>query len=103
MDITGKLEAPQLSFDIELPDANEEQRELLASAVNTPEQKNMQFIYLMGIGKFYTYDYNRNNNGTDQVFVNNPLSWKSSKWFDIQDLMDNVKHEYTNVFVIISK
>lgn len=59
MDITGKLEAPQLNFDIELPDANEEQRELLASAVSTPEQKNMQFIYLMGIGKFYTYDYNR--------------------------------------------
>ena len=52
MDITGKLEAPQLNFDIELPDANEEQRELLASAVSTPEQKNMQFIYLMGIGKF---------------------------------------------------
>ena len=62
MDITGKLEAPQLSFDLELPDANEEQRELLASAVTTPEQKNMQFIYLMGIGKFYTYDYNRNTN-----------------------------------------
>lgn len=62
MDITGKLNAPQLNFDIELPDANEEQRELLASAITTPEQKNMQFIYLIGIGKFYTYDYNRNSN-----------------------------------------
>ncbi len=59
MDITGKLEAPQLNFDIELPDASEEERELLASAVNTPEQKNTQFVYLLGIGKFYTYDYNR--------------------------------------------
>ncbi len=59
MNITGKLEAPQLDFDIELPDANEEERELLASAINTPEQKNTQFVYLLGIGKFYTYDYNR--------------------------------------------
>ena len=66
MDITGKLEAPQLSFDIELPDANEEQRELLATAINTPEQKNMQFIYLMGIGKFYTFDYYRNADTNSQ-------------------------------------
>lgn len=65
MDITGKLEAPQLNFDIELPDANEEERELLASMVNTPEQKNMQFIYLMGIGKFYTYDYNRSDGNAE--------------------------------------
>lgn len=74
MDITGKLEAPQLNFDIELPDANEEQRELLASAINTPEQKNMQFIYLMGIGKFYTYDYNRNDNTESSTAMESLIS-----------------------------
>ncbi len=37
---------------------SEEEKELLASAISTPEQLNMQFIYLLGIGKFYTYDYN---------------------------------------------
>lgn len=64
MDIAGKLDSPQLNFDIELPDATQEERELLASTVNTPDQKNMQFIYLLGIGKFYTYDYNQNSSDT---------------------------------------
>jgi hypothetical protein len=50
MDITGTLKAPVLNFDLELPDGNEEERELLASVATTPEQKNMQFIYLLGIG-----------------------------------------------------
>lgn len=58
MDITGTLNNPTLSFDLELPEGNEEERELLASVASTTEQKNMQFIYLLGIGKFYTYDYN---------------------------------------------
>ena len=57
MDITGTLQNPNLTFGLELPDGNEEERELLASATSTPEQTNMQFIYLVGIGKFYTYEY----------------------------------------------
>lgn len=58
MDITGTIFAPSLKFDLDLPDGNEEEKELLSSAISTPEQLNMQFIYLLGIGKFYTYDYN---------------------------------------------
>ena len=58
MDITGTIFAPNLAFNLDLPDGNEEEKELLSSAISTPEQLNMQFIYLLGIGKFYTYDYN---------------------------------------------
>jgi hypothetical protein len=58
MDITGSLESPELAFDLELPEGSEEERELLASVANTPDQKNMQFIYLLGIGKFYSIDSN---------------------------------------------
>lgn len=59
MHIGGTLTRPQLTFDIELPEANEEERDLLASVASTQEQKNTQFIYLLGVGKFYTYDYNK--------------------------------------------
>ena len=59
MDIGGTLTKPQLTFDIELPEANEEERDLLASVASTQEQKTTQFIYLLGVGKFYTYDYNK--------------------------------------------
>jgi hypothetical protein len=61
MDIGGTLTKPQLTFDIELPEANEEERDLLASVASTQEQKTTQFIYLLGVGKFYTYDYNNMN------------------------------------------
>lgn len=56
MNITNTLKSPTLNFDLELPDGSEEERELLASVASTQEQKNMQFLYLLGIGKFYTYD-----------------------------------------------
>lgn len=65
MDITGTLQNPNLTLGLELPDGNEEEREMLAGATSTPEQTNMQFIYLIGIGKFYTYDYN-NRDGNSQ-------------------------------------
>ncbi len=58
MDIGGTLESPELHFDLELPEGSEEEKELLASVASTQEQKTMQFIYLLGVGKFYTYDYN---------------------------------------------
>ena len=58
MNITGKLESPELAFDLELPEGSEEERELLASVASTPDQKNMQFVYLLGVGKFYTFDTN---------------------------------------------
>ena len=78
MDIGGTLNSPILSFDLELPEGNEEERELLASAANTQEQKNMQFIYLLGIGKFYTYDYNNTGNNQSssamESLISNTLS-----------------------------
>lgn len=65
MNITGSLESPDLAFDLELPEGSEEERELLASIASTPDQKNMQFVYLLGIGKFYTFDTNSNAQTND--------------------------------------
>ena len=58
MNVTGSLESPDLAFDLELPEGSEEEKELLASVASTPDQKNMQFVYLLGVGKFYTFDTN---------------------------------------------
>lgn len=65
MNIGGTMRKPALTFGIELQTGSEEDRELLASAINTPEQINTQFIYLLSIGNFYTYGYNQNS-GNDQ-------------------------------------
>lgn len=75
MNITGTLKSPVLNFDLELPEGSEEERELLASIASTPEQKNMQFIYLLGIGKFYTFDYHTpNNSGQTSTAVESLIS-----------------------------
>lgn len=78
--ITGTLESPILNFDLELPEGSEEEKEMLASATSTHEQKNMQFIYLLSIGKFYTYDYssplatNTQNTTAVESLISNTLS-----------------------------
>ena len=62
MNLTGSLANPTIKFDLELPTVNEEDRELVRSATSTEEQMNTQIIYLLGIGKFYAYDYAENSN-----------------------------------------
>jgi len=62
MNLTGSLANPTIKFDLELPTVNEEDRELVRSATSTEEQMNTQIIYLLGIGKFYAYDYANNSN-----------------------------------------
>lgn len=57
INMTGKLDDPVLDFDLELPTVNDEERQLVRSAISTDEQMRMQIIYLLAIGKFYTYDY----------------------------------------------
>ena len=80
MDITGTLASPNLAFDLELPEGSEEERELLASVASTPDQKNMQFIYLLGVGKFYTFDTNSaqagltNSTSAVESFISNTIS-----------------------------
>ena len=62
MNLTGSLANPTIKFDLELPSVSEEDRELVRSATSTEEQMNTQIIYLLGIGKFYAYDYAENSN-----------------------------------------
>jgi hypothetical protein len=67
LNIGGTLKAPDLTFDLELPQGTEEEKAILRSYTSTEEQKNMQFIYLLGLGKFYTLDMAQAAEGTDNV------------------------------------
>lgn len=62
MDITGQVYNPTLSFDIDMPQGTSEEKEILAGATSTEEQRNMQFMYLLAVGRFYTYDYSNAEN-----------------------------------------
>lgn len=65
LNLSGNLTAPTLTFDLDLPTVSEEDRELVRSLTSTEEQMNTQIIYLLGIGKFYTYDYANNTQSSN--------------------------------------
>ena len=50
------------------------------------------FTYSGGGGHYVLVSGYREKDGVDQVFVNNPLSYKASKWYDLKDLTSNWIH-----------
>jgi len=56
MNLTGHPEQPIVTFDFDLPDASEDERQMVRSIVSTEEERNMQAIYLLGLGRFYNFD-----------------------------------------------
>lgn len=91
INMSGYLSDPSLGFDISLPDASEEVREMIRSITSSEEQMNTQIIYLLGIGKFYPLNYlgveSRESNATSSLAMstlsgqlNNILSqWTEGK------------------------
>lgn len=78
MNVSGTAGNPQLSFNVDVPQGTAEEKELIATATSTEEQRNMQFMYLLALGKFYTYDYAViPGNGTStamQSFLNSTIN-----------------------------
>ncbi|MCD7924236.1 MAG: translocation/assembly module TamB [Bacteroides sp.] len=108
MNLTGSLSNPDIKFDLELPTVREEDRELVRSVTSTEEQMNTQIIYLLGIGKFYTYDYTNNDqssNATSSLafstlsgLLNNMLSqWMDNKNWNIGANLSTGEKGWTDV------
>lgn len=74
MNLGGKAQSPQVSFDFDLPNVNEDEKQMVRSLISTEEEKNMQVIYLLGIGRFYTYDYNNTDQSQSSVAMKSLLS-----------------------------
>lgn len=86
--IRGSLNAPTLSFEVELPKATEEEKSILRSYTSTEEQKNLQFIYLLSTGSFYTQDIAQNGQNTGmESLVSNTISGQISNLMSL--IIDN--------------
>lgn len=57
LNVGGKVSSPQLSFDLDLPTVNADEKQMVRNIISTEEDMNMQILYLLGVGRFYTYDY----------------------------------------------
>jgi len=62
MNLSGILVRPTIKLGIELPNERDEVQTLVHNYISTEEQMNMQILYLLGIGKFYTEDARNNQN-----------------------------------------
>ena len=62
MNLSGILVRPTIKLGIELPNERDEVQTLVCNYISTEEQMNMQILYLLGIGKFYTEDARNNQN-----------------------------------------
>ena len=84
MNIGGIAGAPEVTFDFDLPNANEDEKKMVRSMVNTEEERNMQIIYLLGIGRFYSYgaQYQQNSGGQSSMAINSFLSSTLSSQFN---------------------
>ena len=75
--LTGSLGNPEISFGIELPNADEEIKQRVQSLISNDEMVSTQIIYLLALNRFYTPDYvNIQSNTGDQVgsFATSALS-----------------------------
>ena len=88
LDITGKLGNMNFAFDIQLPNVSEETRQLVRSLISTDDEMNMQMIYLLGLGRFYSNEYARANGEYGSNQVNTLLSSTISG--QINQMLSNV-------------
>ena len=65
MNLSGMLVHPTIKLGIELPNERDEVQTLVRNYISTEEQMNMQILYLLGIGKFYTEDAQNNNQNSN--------------------------------------
>ena len=85
MNIGGLAGQPVVTFDFDLPNANEDEKKMVRSMVNTEEERNMQVIYLLGIGRFYSYgaQYQEKGSGVQSsMAINSFLSSTLSSQFN---------------------
>ena len=68
MNLSGILVRPTIKLGIELPNERDEVQTLVRNYISTEEQMNMQILYLLGIGKFYTEDARNNQKFKRDVF-----------------------------------
>lgn len=98
MGITGLLNDPRISFDIDIPSGTPEEKAVLASATTTEEQRNIQFMYLLAIGRFYTYDVAAMSDGftpsTMESIVNSTVSGQINNL--LSQVLDNEKVSITS-------
>jgi hypothetical protein len=111
LNLTGNLTHPNIAFDLDLPNSDDEVRQALKNIVNTDDLMNREIIYLLAFNRFYNPNQERAtefatrqdvlNLATSTVggLLNSRLSQISNKWnfginMQLGDETTQTKNEY---------
>jgi len=97
LNINGELTDPVITFDLDIPNAEQEVRSFLNAVTGSDEEKRQQFIFLLIANRFYIDPNQMGNSGSSGIgletmgwstaseFVTSQLSYMLSQWgnFDI--------------------
>lgn len=61
LNIGGKARSPQVSFDLDLHNISEDEKQMVRQLISTEEDMSRQAMYLLGIGRFMTTGQGINN------------------------------------------
>ncbi len=107
MNILGQAGAPRVEFDLDLPNVNSEEKQMIRSIISSEEEMNQQVIYLLGIGRFDTQGINNADQNATQEYGQTQLAMQSflsgTLSSQINELISNVvKNENWNFGANIS-
>lgn len=74
MNITGTAGTPRIDFDLDMPNVNSEEKQMIRSVITSEQEMNQQVLYLLGIGRFYTQGA---NNAEQQQYGQTQLAMQS--------------------------
>lgn len=76
VDIFGEVANMQFDLNFELPNCSEDEQQMVRNLIASDEERTMQVLYLLGVGRFYAYNYNSNDLSQSQsvLMMNSLLS-----------------------------
>ena len=75
MNIGGQPEAPQVTFDLDMPTVNADEEQMIRSLLASQQEMNQQVLYLLSVGRFYNQP--QNNAGQEQQQSQTSLAMQS--------------------------
>ena len=73
MNIGGIAREPVVTFDFDIPAANEDEKQMVRSMLSSEEERDIQAIYLLGVGRFYSYGTLMDKNQTQGGMAMNSM------------------------------
>ncbi len=77
MNILGQAGAPRVEFDLDMPNVNSEEKQMIRSIISSEQEMNQQVVYLLGIGRFYTQGINNADQNANQEYGQTQLAMQS--------------------------